>query len=198
MAIPTLATAALAVAGAFVTGVYQFFADRFQRKQAQRDAELKKANEVFEELSALMDSFAYYNQELVYSLVLRRRTEAEDRIAWDKYVKAEEAWTKVHSRLLAQTAKHFGGDARKRLEDISKDFDTMKRQVRGTHSKRVNNPYYLLVEAPDTSEEDRELDRFPRYRKYQEKWQAVARSIQELNELMIGKIQTVSVGELER
>ena len=178
------------ILGGLTTLVGNFFVNRQKQIAAERtfrEAELKMANKVFDEVSISMAALAQSSRDAMWALVLRPDREKqwtpEDKSAWQTYNTELVAWNKAKARNLALTKKYFGDKAARALKRIQADLAELESQVAATSYGRTRSRDYLTSKNTGA-----------KYLKVSDK--LLDKDIVSLTEEMIEKIQKQEVGAL--
>lgn len=128
MPAPVLGPIVIAAATAAVGSFFQDRGAKIANTRQKREAEMRQAQSIAEEISVSMDSVFYYFNHAALRVVARRsendtsRSET-DLLTWRSYQTAMETWAKNHHRFGAQVLEYFGKPVYEEyLEEIQRDI----------------------------------------------------------------------------
>jgi len=156
---------------------------------AHREAELKQANEIADEVSNAMDTLAYLSKQTMFGLVFRALSTPEDQATFKAYQAALMKWESAKSTTLAQMEMYFGADCAATLKKIQRDFEILSSQVDASFFKRATSRFFI---------EDKEGSKNDFRKKYFNVWNRLIAEMTVLSKEMIRQIQYEEVGSLRQ
>lgn len=177
-------------ATAAVGKFFQHNSANLENRRQLRDAELKQAEVIFEEVSPAIDVLYYYLRHAAMRVAVRKAKgdntrEKQDVETWDGYEKALLNWMAHKNRLLAQVHQYFGEENSIRLKKIEKVLDKARSSVNATYYNTDNS---VVKDGKDESWKFYQmLDN-----------EDIEQVLIDLNQEMIKEIQSRNVGQLRK
>jgi len=111
-----------------------------ERKRQLREAELSRAQEIFNEISNTMDVLYYWLEDAAIHVAIRRAKddktqEQQDGATWDKVEHAVMHWMSHKTRFATQVRQYFGEENHELLHKIHALFDEAWSLVESTYYK---------------------------------------------------------------
>lgn len=138
------------ILGGLTTLIGNFFINRqnqISKQREFREAELKMAKEVFNEVSISMDSLCTASRDAMWALVLRpdcaKEWKPEDHEAWKTYSEGLTSWKKSRARNIALTRKYFGTDAADRLKKIQECLEDLEDRIDSNYYERKDGRKFM-------------------------------------------------------
>ncbi len=184
MVSPLLPPIVIAAAGAAITWMFQNHSARLVHERNKREAELRRAEEIFKEVSTCLDAVYYYLRHAALHVAVRQAKqdtslEQEDLQTWQAYNQALLEWMTNKTRFAEQVKRYFG----ERLDHIDEVFDEAKSLVAATYYDRTRSVVKNGVEDSGA---------------YYEKIDALEEDLRALSGKMIDAIQGQNVGQLRQ
>ncbi len=176
----------LSAAGTAVGTFFQNRSARMKRDRQQLADELRRAEEISNEISGVLDGLRYHFEGGPLYVAVRKakgdQSRAEsDRKTWDHYEADLMTWMKNRSRFTAKTGRYFGEESGALLKEIEDIVDDAESLVESTYYGRKRS----LVKK----------DRIE-YSRFFDMVEPLQHKVTELHDLMVAKIQDQSVGAL--
>lgn len=185
----------VAAATAWVGSLFKDIDAKHVAQRQHRDNELKKAEQIYNDLSMSLDAMFHYQHNVAIYIAVRSGKgalrEPVDVEEWNEYVKVYTKWKSNESRLLSEYEAYFTNDHLGRLFDMAKIFDKGASFIGATYYKQ-GSKNDLVQPMRDGQIERPDYERF--FNLYKGLQGEIRRLIFEMNH----QLSKQSVGNLKR